>query len=227
MPNVERLWREFKRDWDVCGQDVQDAHANASYHTVLFLKEILQELQAQRPMVGRLLSDGIISDTQSAHDARLRLVMDVAIEELNVAPQVAEYARRILMGCRPEPDLGVMEALWGYVGADVPEGYTLVDKRAVALRELVERATNDGVHPAAAELARRILAGDGPSVSVYRRVTRLRQQLFDPQTDVAKQFPVECEAAEDVDLTPPRTVMVVGPDVDLEPGDLGEEGSGA
>ena len=35
--------------------------------------------------------------------------------------------------------------------------------------------------------------------------------------------PVESDAAQDLDLAPPRTVLVVGPDVDLEPGDLGED----
>lgn len=248
MADPEKMWQEFVEVWD--NQEVEEGRTSwAGYYVVGLLVEIHKELQAQRPVElepvtiesyeSRYpgLADGLSRamvrrfdkevqrrmaevhapgrETDSPHEVRLRQVSRAAVEELNVAPQVAEYARRILMGARPEPDMGIMETLWGYVGKQVvPEGYTLVDKRAAALLELRERATNDGVHPAAAELARRILAGEGPTVTIHHHITGLIQELPLPRLDGGPP------TSQAVALDPPRTVLVLEVNVDLEEGDL-------
>ena len=244
MVDAEKMFEEFKVEWEDSPSDL-----GALFYVARFLKEILAELQAHRPVDTRTELEPVVSApgvpldrimarfdamterrmaevhapepkaTQTAHNLRLEQVEHTAIEELNVAPQVAVYARRILMGSRPEPDRGVMDTLWGYAAMEVPEGYTLVDKRAAALLELTKRATNDGVHPAAAELARRVLAGEWGTVEVYHKVVELAQglELGGPEQEITG-------ATETVFLVPPATVLVVDPGVDLEPGDLGEAG---
>ncbi len=224
MVDPERLWEAFTSDWERREESVRGTATTSGYHIIRLLVEVLKELQAHRPVDLRVelepvVTGPVIRDTETAHGNRLDLVKHIAIEELNVAPQVAEYARRILMGCRPEPDREVIESLWSYVGQEPPEGYTLVDKRAAALLELTQRATNDGVHPAAAELARRILTGEGPTVKVYNRVAVMVQR--DGPMRPADLDGVEwCDV---LDLNGPQTVLVVNGNVDLEPGDLGEE----
>ena len=205
MPTPEALLKEFEEVWE--NQVTEEGRgAWTEHYAVRLLAEILKELRDHRPVVLEPVErEGVIitrymGQTDTAQGTRLDLAKFVAVDELNVTPEVAEYARRILMGCRPEPDMGVIQTLLGYTG--------------------------QRIHPAALELARRILAGEGPTVEVYRKVIRLRQQLFEPLSDVAKEYPVKCEAAEDVDLAPPRTVLVVGPDVDLEPDDPGEDTDG-
>lgn len=230
MVNPDKFSEDLENLWALC-ETAPDKTAAATWEAVQVLVEIFRELQAHRPLelggIPQVIEgDGTASTvqpraTETAHGNRLDLVKHVAIEELNVAPQVAEYARRILMGARPEPDRGVMDTLWGYAAMEVPEGYTLTDaaeQRARALYELVERATNDGVHPAAAELARRILAGEGPTVEIHHHITGLIQEL--PLVRLDGSPPT----SQAVALDPPRTVLAVSSSVDLEPGDLGEEG---
>jgi hypothetical protein len=242
MAHPEAMWEEFREEWENA-----PAELGTLYYVVKFLKALLAELQAHRPVDREpitvenhesrypLMAGGLSRalfhqvdeevqrrmsrvhaprDTETIHGNRLDLVKHVAIEELNVAPQVAEYARRILMGCRPEPDRGVMDTLWSYVGQEPPEAYTLVDKGLVALNDLMEWAVKEeGVHPAAAGLARRILAGEGPTVTIHHRVTMMLQKL--PPGAPAKSGVV--------DFNGTRTVLVVEPGVDLEQGDLGAQ----
>lgn len=237
MENPKKMWENFVSEW----QRGDATDTGALYYVVMFLREILEELRRRRPVELEPIVAEVVArrpdlrDTETVHGNRLDLVKHTAIEELNVAPQVAEYARRILMGARPEPDRGVMDTLWGYAGVEIPEGYTLVDRVGVSSTDLENHhhaqhlalcksvALLKGVHPAAAELARRILAGEGPTVAVYQRVCEFTRRLFDPRTQVGQSCPDGLGMHETVLLDPHRTVLVVDPDVDLEPGDLEEE----
>lgn len=196
METPKRLWEVFQEGHEDTVHDSDTTQASLTNYTlhwvVRFLKEILEELR-RHPPLGLSVYLAEQSPGETVHGNRLDLVKHVAIEELNVAPQVAEYARRILMGCRPEPDLGVIQTLLGYTG--------------------------QRIHPAALELARRILAGEGPSVEVHHRV---RQMIC-----LSPHHEQGTPADQAVTFGEPRTVLVVGADVDLEAGDLGEGGDEA
>lgn len=187
------------------------------------MRQIDAEIERRLSELSGTTSTMHLRETETAHGNRLDLVKHTAVEELNVAPQVAEYARRILMGCRPEPDEGVLWALFGYTGEEPPEGYVLVSRmfknkkldRGMTAELLRGIAVHNHVHPAAAELARRILAGEGPTVTVFYRVRSLTHEEGPPQTGLISELRVV-----DLEL---QTVLVVEPDVDLKPGDLGEE----
>lgn len=246
MENPEKMWENFESEWQMgdavdtgalyyVTMFLREILVELRGHRPVELEPItIESYESRYPLMAGGLSRAMVRrfdeevqrrmaelhaplrDTETAHGNRLDLVKHTAIEELNVAPQVAEYARRILMGCRPEPDRGVMDLLWDYAGVEVPEGYTLVAKGLVALKDLTEWAIKEeGVHPAAAELARRILAGEGPTITVYYRVRSLTHEDGPPQTGLLSELKVV-----GLEL---QTVMVVDADVDLEQGDLGEE----